>query len=286
MSKKKPYTQDNKDKLADPEHLDDLLIVIPQKGWLILFVISLIIMAVILWLFYGIIPIELEGKGIAMHFDTQFQTIRSYSPGVVNNLYVKTGDIIEIGTVIAEIIDPSKKEISNTSTVLSPFAGKIIKISTEEGESIQAGTPIIWLEQLAKDDQPLVFYCFFPSQCHAIPKIGTQVFLNLPNGDIDSWGELVGTVQQISKEPVSKDSVGAIIHNNDIVNAIFKEADTAWQVIVYPNTKKGTTELVWKDRRNHNLKIGTGTVVAAKAIINAIKPIEYIFPTQRQEDGC
>jgi HlyD family secretion protein len=106
-SERQIFRKASLERLANPEQLDSLLVVLDSKSWVVLYTILALLAAIILWSFLGRIPIKVEGRGIVMSKQGLF-SVQTKAGGTVINLLVKPGDVVPEGKLIAEIYDPEE----------------------------------------------------------------------------------------------------------------------------------------------------------------------------------
>lgn len=90
------------ERLSSPEQLDQLMQVTTPRAWTALIGVGLLIACAVLWGVYGSIPTKVVGQGIMMKSGGVFDIV-STSEGSVKDLYIKAGDIIQKGQVVARI---------------------------------------------------------------------------------------------------------------------------------------------------------------------------------------
>lgn len=78
--------------------------------WVALACLIFLTLSAIVWAFVGSIPIYVEGKGIFMSYEGGF-TVQALNDGIVQELFVKQGDRIKKGDLLANIFNP-KEELS------------------------------------------------------------------------------------------------------------------------------------------------------------------------------
>ena len=78
-------------KLSSPEHLDQLVRIVPPLGWLSLLAILVIISGALLWGFIGSVPTTVSGQGILLR-GGKISSINSLGSGQLATLSVKIGD--------------------------------------------------------------------------------------------------------------------------------------------------------------------------------------------------
>ncbi len=95
------------ERLASPEQLDRLLVIIRLPGWIALLCLVIIILAILLWSIFGQIPITTSGTGI--FFDPRsIELIKSDVEGIVKEVYVKDGVSVKKGDQLLTITDYPK----------------------------------------------------------------------------------------------------------------------------------------------------------------------------------
>ncbi len=92
------------DRLSNPDQLDTMLVVVNNKAWIALACLVVLMILVVLWSFFGSLSVQVEGRGILSHKQGVF-TVQSLTEGVVQHLFVKPGDTVEKGQLVAEIFD-------------------------------------------------------------------------------------------------------------------------------------------------------------------------------------
>jgi HlyD family secretion protein len=408
----KTMRQESLDPLSDPEQLDSLLVVVTPKAWAALICLIGIILAVILWTIFGSIPIKVQGKGIVMNQKGQLFTVEAALGGTVARLYVKAGDEIKKGDIIAQIsnseeelkvtqariktenlnrdlarlksdvakeekahiealqrdkaakqynleqltdrvkalesdytkkkalydegiislialrdaeekltntrieIETTKAAIANIEYDLakgyrteeikqkekdllqqnedqellesrlpyyktnSPSDGTVLAVLVSEGDLVQPGTPLVWMEYRTEEFAPYVIYGYFPVEKGKRILKGTKVQIGLSTVDPQEYGYMTGTVSDVSEFAVSKESISRTIHNKELVEYLTSGDKAVIQVMVEPDIDPKTHEYHWTSNKVPPVKITTGTVCTLQAIIHRIRPIYYILPLE------
>ena len=100
------------EKLSSPEQLDQLLQVTTPKSWVALLAIGFALAATVFWGIFGAIETDVAGQGILIKTGGVLD-IESLSSGQVTTLYVRAGDIIERGQLVARGAQPKLMEDLN-----------------------------------------------------------------------------------------------------------------------------------------------------------------------------
>jgi biotin carboxyl carrier protein len=92
------------ERLSSPERLDSLMRATDPQGWIALITIALLLAGAVVWGFEGSIPIKVSGRGIILR-GSALQEVYSLVTGVMNDVYVKPGDVVQFRQPMATVID-------------------------------------------------------------------------------------------------------------------------------------------------------------------------------------
>ncbi|MBC8088205.1 MAG: NHLP bacteriocin system secretion protein, partial [Phycisphaerae bacterium] len=109
MAKASPFRQAALDRLSNPEQLDQLLEVTRPKAWIALAGIWLLIAVALAWSIFGRIPVTISGTGILLS-EAGVREVEALGSGVIQTLSVREGQLIEQGTLIAQISQPRREQ--------------------------------------------------------------------------------------------------------------------------------------------------------------------------------
>ncbi len=120
-AKKKLFSKKALDKAASPEQLNELMTVTNPLGWLVLWVLVVLSLAIVGWGFLGRIPISIEGEGILLRNGT-LNDVVAMGNGQINKLYVTVGDTVKPGDINAKLTLPTlqiqlDKQRANTAVL-------------------------------------------------------------------------------------------------------------------------------------------------------------------------
>jgi len=90
------------EKLSSPDQLDLLMKVTNAKGWVALIAIGGLVALALTWGIYGSIPEKVAGQGLFIRPGGLLE-ITAPSAGQIEDIYIKTGDILKKGYPIARI---------------------------------------------------------------------------------------------------------------------------------------------------------------------------------------
>ncbi len=93
------------EKLSSPEQLDMMMRVTSPMGWVALTAIGVLIVVAIVWSVTFPMPVKVDGRGFMVRGEA-VQEVQILTAGTLQSVEVKTGDVIEPGTVVAKLSMP------------------------------------------------------------------------------------------------------------------------------------------------------------------------------------
>jgi len=97
------------ERLSTPEQLDHLLQVTSAKDWLALLGLFLVLLAVVIWSFTGVIQTKVAGQGVMVRSGTVLN-VTTLGSGLVTNVYVMPGDRVSRNQLLAKVAEPAEVE--------------------------------------------------------------------------------------------------------------------------------------------------------------------------------
>ena len=95
------------DNFSSAELLDQLLIVIAARSWIMLCIIGAILIAALSWGFAGSIPVQIDGMGIIIEKNAPLRIANTTATGAVLKSMANPGDVLEAGTEILIFGNPA-----------------------------------------------------------------------------------------------------------------------------------------------------------------------------------
>lgn len=299
-------------KLSSPEQLDQLITVVNPRGWLALMAVGLIVVVFVFWLFYGSIPITIDGDGI-MTTPGGIKKVIAEESGILKNISVKYNDILEKDQVIAEIKPPPlerKRDLlvnlrllqdlesrvkspeirselnrfmfqirrilleEESYPVKCPMRGKMVSLWASDNDYVKIGDTLGVIES---PEQDLLALIYMPLSQGKQISPGMKVEISPSIVNEEDFGFIVGEVVRISEFPETKESMMRFLHNESLVDLFLRKGT---QILVYvklikdPNTFSG---FKWSSESGPQIKMTNDTLCSATITIKNTKPISFFF---------
>lgn len=128
--------------ISTPNDVNKIISVVGSGTWILIAVFVTIMIMGLGWLFYGSIPITLQGQGILIPKGGIFKTVTSPEGfNVIKDLTVKTGQMVEKDQIVAILDNP---EITKTIAVRTSYVADLQKkrddLATDAVKSIKEKT--------------------------------------------------------------------------------------------------------------------------------------------------
>jgi HlyD family secretion protein len=93
------------ERLSSPEQLDQLMQVTTSRGWIALAAMGGLLMAAVIWGFFGNVPTRVQGMGVLIRTGGVYDIVPLAS-GQMTDIAVRPGDLVREGQVVARIDQP------------------------------------------------------------------------------------------------------------------------------------------------------------------------------------
>lgn len=296
------------DKLRSPEKLDTMVKVIDPIGWMGLAVALVLVFAVILWSIFGAFTEKADGMGLILDSAGVMNVYHTQS-GKIKEVYVKTGDVVHKGQIIAKMEkslnaadvqmsvygmelaqndrdaaerayehDSKQQQVDIEKNVYSSYDGVVDEVMAKEGSLVSMGNPICSV-RITQDRKELkgVFYIPVDKGKRVKPNMTIRL---APNGvDTSEAGSLLGVVRNVSEYPVSSEGVALGLGNAQLAQYILNKTGGAvmevdFDLIKDPSSKSG---YLWTSVVGKHTPIAPGSFCTGYVIIGRQPPIEKVF---------
>ena len=260
------------EQISSPDELDILFSTVKPVNYLAYIVLPILVLSVLLWLFFGTVPLTIEGLGIVTSKEG-LNTVETKSDGVVNEILVSPGQKVEKEETVALI---------KQTEVKTPYAGTILEVLVRPGNKVSLGAPIVRLEPLFPLEK--VVYAFIHVESGKHVTVGMEVEVELATVQVSEYGALQGKITHVSPYPVSYEHISNLLQNEGLIHYLTQGKQTVVLLTIAlekdPNTPSGYK---WTSGQGPNMQISTGTVARIKGIVGHLSPLFYYFPLSRFE---
>ena len=291
-------------KLRSPEKLDALVRVTDPAGWLGLLSFCVLCFAIVLWSIFGSFTDKAEGYGLILD-SAGIANIMPSQAGEIIALYVRTGDVVHKGQVIARMrqadtnaarhsvslasndrdaagrvydYDTKRIQEKERANIRSAYNGVVDEVMVTKGSSVAAGSPICAVRLTQKRDE-LTGVFYIPVDKGKRVKPGMMLQL-APNGvDVTQTGSLVGVVKSVSQYPISAEGVQKGLGNAQLAQYVLSQdggsaVEVKFELVKDADSASG---YLWTSVVGEHEPITAGSFCTGSVVIEQKPPIEKVF---------
>lgn len=97
------------EQLSSSEQLDNMLQIVSPKAWIMLTTIIVLFLALVIWVFFGSIPIKIQGKGIMMDQNSSLYNVETQVGGIVKEILVHRDEVVKKGQLLVQLYDAEEQ---------------------------------------------------------------------------------------------------------------------------------------------------------------------------------
>jgi multidrug resistance efflux pump len=276
--KRQIFRQVALERLSSPEQLDQLMRVTTPRGWLALLALIGLIVTVVGWSFSDTIPTEVVGKGILLRGGRVLSVVSS-TPGQVDAVLVRVGDIVEQGQAIARVkpgvLANGDAGIAQPVEVRSPHTGRIVEIAVAQGSVVGTGTAIASLEDTTK---PLEAVIYMPPENGKNIQVGMEVQISPSHVRREEYGFIRGNVESVATFPSTFQSMMLVLANEQLVQEFLAGGTPIEIRIALVPDATTPSGYRWSSSNGSPVVINSGTLCLATVTLDEQRPINLVLP--------
>lgn len=272
------YRTEAMKKLSSPEQLDSLMTVTTPVNWLALGTIGVLLLSVVLWGFFGSLPVSVEGPGILLKPQALEQVV-SLTNGQVVEVLVEPGEVISKGALIARIQPADLFPKTARVDIQSSTAGTVARVVAKPGAFVSTGDALI---NVTSEVGELEAFLFLPlDQGKKVrPSMGARVDPSTVRAD--EYGYILGIVKSVAEFNTTRAELVELLGSEDLADAMTEGgAYQAAPLLVRVRLEQDLDEpsgLQWSSEKGPNFGIREGTVVVGKIVTSTQRPIDMVIP--------
>lgn len=294
------------DNLSTPEQLDQQTKIVKPYYWLGIFAFAVLILAIVIWSFFGNINSTISMQGIVFPKSGVSKVVAGSEGTVQDVLYqiddeVQKGDIIaiipdeellaDIGEIQAQleedISNREKEELSEQlkelyavyeqhSVIRASEDGSIQNIISV-GQAIQAGDEIanILVNSQYSNNRQVVAYV--PLKVAKRLEVGMEAQICPSYVSREEYGYMKGYISSIGTVPVTEDRLARYYGNKEYVADILPSESSVEIMISVQVDEESENLFAWSNKKGNSLNVEVGTVCDIQTVIENNRPISLLY---------
>lgn len=201
---------------------------------------------------------------------------------VSTNKDLEKTDIIQQISTQKRKIAGLAKSLEQSSSVLSPYSGRIIELNADRGVIVNTASPLAKVELVGRNTKSLEATLYFPALQGKKIKKGMKAQIAPSTTRQEEYGFMLGIVTSVSEFPVSAAAMMTVLHNEALVQSLSSGGapiEVRVDLIPDPRTPSGYK---WSSGKGPNLIMGSGTMCMGSIVVEQQKPLNMIIPVFRK----
>ena len=259
-------------KMREPDELDTVILLARPRGWILTFVVLIVVAGAGAWAYLGQIPRTLTGGGLVTHplGVSQLQTMYA---GQVSQLSVGPGDHVTKGQVVLDVIGQSGR----VQPVASPFTGTVISVDAAAGQVVAAGSTVLTVERTDAPDDRLVAMIFVPASQAAGLRPGDPADIAVSSAPAAAFGLLRGQVVSVGRYPLTTQALGNLLGGGLAAGSFASVADPELVVLDMVRDPKTASGYAWTSVTGPPGPLSSQVSVTATITVTTERPINLVL---------
>ncbi|HKI35487.1 MAG TPA: HlyD family efflux transporter periplasmic adaptor subunit [Gemmataceae bacterium] len=265
------FRQEALDRLSSPEQLDQLMQVTAPRAWIALGACALLILAALLWGFFGTIPTTVEGKGFLVP-SQGIKTMTAPRGATVAKVLVHPGDEVETGQVLVTLTPHGG---GAEVPVPSPSPARVLAAGLKAGDAVEQGAALVTLEPR---DDTLVAVVYVPAADGYQVKEGMSAQVWPAFARKGEFGSLVGSVRSAGRFPVGQADMMRQLGSGELVSSLSGTGPLLEVVVELQPDPAAPGAYRWSSSRGAPVGLSAGTPCQGIITVRKQHPVRLVFP--------
>lgn len=182
--------------------------------------------------------------------------------------------INEAGRELEQLQD----ELNETAKVASPYTGRILEVSVDEGTLINRGKPLMSIELMGKEIKSLEAVLYFPPRDGKKIRLGMAAQVAPSTVKQERYGFIKGMVTYVSEFPSTTQGMMRVLQNEELIRTLSMGAapiEVRADLIPDHRTPSGYK---WSSSKGPPIEIHTGTLCTTTVIVSEQPPYNLVIP--------
>ena len=187
----------------------------------------------------------------------------------------------QMDTIRAQIHETNMK-LASSSTVVSPYAGRVLELMVDPGNLVGPGARLLTLEAV---EQSIESVFFVPASEGKKIQPGMEVRISPSTVQVEEFGFIIGEVKSVSEFPVTPEGLGRVLRNETLRKELTGGAAPIEVVALLAEDPETASGYRWSSSTGPPTQVFSGTLCSASVVVEVKHPIEYVLPKVKQALG-
>ncbi|HEX8391717.1 MAG TPA: NHLP bacteriocin system secretion protein [Longimicrobium sp.] len=182
-------------------------------------------------------------------------------------------------------LDKLANDLRRATQVVSPYTGRILEVTTEQGKMVGRGESVLNLDLTGSSVKNLVAVIYVPSVHGKRVRPGMTIQIAPSTVRQEEFGMMLGKVTFVSNFPATPRGMGLALKNEKLVQSLSGNGapyEVHADLIVDPST---VSRYRWSSSGGPPVEIQSGTLASGLVTVDRQRPLGAVLPLMRRWTG-
>lgn len=237
--KRQIYRQEALERMGSPEQLDQLMTLTSPRAWVALGGFGLLLLMLVIWAVFGRITTTVEGDGVLVRLGG-IRTITAPSDAAVANVFVQTGETVQPGGVLMQLLPGGTEAPRQAVSIESPIAGRVLNVGVFVGDIVKPQDILLTIEST---EYPLEAVLYVPASdgytvqtgkvVRIVPATSQKTNVRYLRGRVASAGKYPATFNELMMNLQNTEWANRLLAMGPALEVVVEPVDDAWPADLY-----------------------------------------------------
>jgi HlyD family secretion protein len=175
-----------------------------------------------------------------------------------------------------------QQDLSLSSNVVSPNAGRVVELKVYPGAMVAGGTPIISIEPTVKTLEAVVYVS---SAAAKEIQPGMDVHISPSGVQREEYGYMNGKVRYVADFPATSEAIVRNFENEALARSMLSEGPVTELRVLFLEDPATVSGFKWSSSKGPPAAISSGAVCTVEVVTREQRPFELVFPYVKRKLG-
>ncbi|CAA0123968.1 p-hydroxybenzoic acid efflux pump subunit AaeA [BD1-7 clade bacterium] len=188
---------------------------------------------------------------------------------------LKAQQLLNSITEAQEKLSELTTQVNIATRVRAPVDGIVTSVNSDLGEFVDAGAKLVTIEAQGKG---LEVFAYLPPDKGKRVRPGMRALVTPTTVKRDIYGSIIARVDDVSRLPVSRKEVLAVVGENDLAQSLTADSAPIQVKLVLTTDSDTYSGLAWTSSNGPRQKISPGEFAYVSVELDKIHPINLLIP--------
>lgn len=177
------------------------------------------------------------------------------------------------------------REAKNSTSIVSPYSGRVLEVKATEGQLVERGTPLISIESSGVDVNELEAFVYLPAADGKKIRGGMKMEISPSTARREEFGFMPAFVAAVADYPSTDLGLMRVFGNDKLVQQLSGAAAPIQVRASLKPSPSNSSGYAWSTREGPPFSLQSGTTCSASITLSEQRPIELVLPVMKKLIG-